>query len=172
MPFTDPPPDRDNVIEVDRDGKPLLDANGKPRWIMGRIWINYIRTLISLLNVAPGVVAQAFAYTQSAAVPSTPIPGPALTAGFYRVSYFLRCVQAAGVSSAFQVTFSFLQGAVPLTKVGTNVNGNTTASFDQGTFFFKIDSPGPLSYAVSYASVGAPVAQFNVDVIVEAINLP
>lgn len=132
-------------------------------------WISGLRTA---LDAAPqvetaGVVARV---AQSATLGTTPIPTGTLSAGYYRVSTFLRITTPAATSSAVQVTVSYLSGGVSCFEAGTPVTANVTNAPQSDVFLIKLDSGSPVTFSVSYASVPAAAAGYEVSVILERVS--
>ena len=106
---------------------------------------------------------------QTAAIAATTIPILTVTAGLYRVSYTLRVTTAAGVTSSVQLTIGWTAGTVAQTEVGANVNGNTTASHDEGCFLLRADNATTLTYSTAYASNAANAMNYSLDIRVEQL---
>lgn len=130
------------------------------------LWLGKLRKLINTTAAAVATVSLA---NHGAAILTTTAYTPTL-AGVFRVSYFLIITTAAGVSSAAQITIGFMTGTVAQTKVGANVNGNTTTSYDQGVVFIRSDAGKPITYAVSYASNLAGVMKFRLELAIEQVT--
>lgn len=147
----------------------LVDKFGKATTYLAQ----YLRGLTERVESAPfAAVGQIVQYSTQAAAIVTAALVASTSSPLYRVSYDLRISQAASVSSAAQVTIGWTEGGVAQTRVGQNVNGNTTTSKDTGATVFQIrpDAGTVITYAVSYASVGAPAMQFSADFSAEAIG--
>jgi len=106
---------------------------------------------------------------QDAAIATTPIPMPALAAGVYRVTAYLRITRAATVSSSVQLTITATDGGVSCPQSAAAVTGNTTATVHGATFVVRSDAAQPISYAVAFSTSGATPAQYRLDLRVEAL---
>jgi hypothetical protein len=105
----------------------------------------------------------------AAAVGVTNLLGGGVAGAVYRVSYYLTVGQAATTSSAVQVNFSHNDGRAFLAKSSANLNSNVVMS-DSGSFVFGEWSSSPITYAVTYASVGATPMQYGLMIVVEKIR--
>lgn len=136
-----------------------------------RYLAQFIRGLTDRIQSTPfaatgqivSVSAQTALIAASALVASTSSP-------LYRISFDLRISTPGGISSAAQVTIGWTEGSVAQTHVGANVNGNTTTSKDSDVFLIRPDAGTVVTYAVSYASAGAPVMAFTADFSAEALG--
>lgn len=154
-----PYPQNDPLVFVNKQGEGFVNEQQ---------WGNWLLALQNNVNAAPARVGNQVNLSGIvAAIPASDLNADALNAGVYRVSYQLRCSLAAGVSSAAQITVVWTQGGVTQTFTGSNVNGNTTTSRDSDTLIIRPDAGTPVTYALSYASNPAAVAQFELDVIFE-----
>jgi hypothetical protein len=106
---------------------------------------------------------------QAAAIGTTAIPVGSLAGGLYRVSGYLRVTQAATTSSSVALTLQWTDGGVGCTAVGTAVTGNTTAATQSVSVLLKVDQASPISYSTSYASVGATVMKYGIDLVLEVV---
>ncbi len=86
-----------------------------------------------------------------------------------RVSWVLRVVQAATVSSALQVTIGWTDAAQAMTTSGASVTGNTVATGQQGSVLVRHTPRTDITVAVTYTSVGATPMQYDLDVITEVL---
>lgn len=127
-------------------------------------FLNELRALVGFTSVVVGSVD---IEGGSAAVPTTDIPTPTLAAGTYRASYALNIDRAATTSSAVGVTFGWTQNGVTAAQVFTLVTGNTLASATSDQIEMTIDAGTPVTYAVSYSSVGATSLTYNLAIQLE-----
>lgn len=137
-------------------------------WLV-RSWMDWFQTLMLRVNVTPYRAQDLRLTGQSAAIPTTAIPMGALPAGLYRIGYALRITRAASTSSACALTVGWTDDAVVCTQAFASLTGNTTATTQNGTMLVRCAQESPLTYAVTYASVGATTMQFALDMIVESI---
>lgn len=146
---------------------PLVERDGAA----SRYFKQYMDTRDARLQSAPYAAAGQVLRGSglSAAVASSALV-TAAPSTLYRVNYLLRVSQAAGVSSAMQLTVTWTQGGIVQTKTSANVNGNTTTSLDTGCFLVRPDAGTNVTYAISYASNPGGAAQFDYDLSAEALN--
>lgn len=107
---------------------------------------------------------------QTASIGTTAIPTPALPAGLYQVNTFAHVTTAAGVSSSLQVTISFTQNGIALTRTGTAQTGNTTATIDINSWVIQIDENTPISYSTTYASNAAAAMKYLLTVSLQTVS--
>lgn len=108
---------------------------------------------------------------QHASIVTTPIPTASLTAGLYRVSWYLQVTTPAGVSSDTTLTLTWTRNGVTQTFTGATVNGNTTATHDsEGQLLIRIDGNSPVSYAVAYNSNPAGAMVFELALALEIVS--
>lgn len=134
-------------------------------------WVEWFTRLNLVTNAAPGRVNPASAVTaQTASIATTDISGGALGAGLYRISYYARITTAAGTSSSLTVTLGWTESGVALGLAGTAMTGNTVTTVQSGTALLMVDSATPITYATTYASVGAPAMQYRLSVVLEQVQ--
>lgn len=107
--------------------------------------------------------------TQSASIGTTPIPLPALAAGFYRVSYYARITTVDPVSSSLTITISWTESAQALSLSGVAMTGNLVTTVQTGTMLLIIDPSSPISYATTYASNTPGTMKYRLALLVEAL---
>lgn len=154
----------DNPLPVPTDA-PLKDVAGT----FTDDFLKWLTVLATLVNRLRRVVAFSVT-TQAAAIATTILLARGASAtGLYLVTYFVHVTQAATTSSAIQVTVGTKADGVALTKVGANLNGNTTATWESVTMLVRADAVTDLTIAATYASVGATPMQFELSVIVRQV---
>ena len=150
------------------DGEtPIVDRAGRITSYLAR-WERGLRSRVEASAFATPA-QQAHYSGQSAALVATAVVIAAV-APVYLIWYDLRIAQAAGVSSAAQITVQWTQGGIVQTKILANVNGNTTTSRDEGAFPVRPDAGTNITVAVSYASNPAGVMQWEADFIATGIG--
>jgi hypothetical protein len=125
--------------------------------------------LLPRLQAAP-VVTGRLLTDASAALPATPLEQQDLAGGHYLISYALRVLQAATTSSAVSLTISWTENGLVRTKASANLNANTTAQNDVGTFPIQADPNTPINVTVTYASSGATAMRYRSSVY--AMRMP
>lgn len=108
--------------------------------------------------------------SQSASIATTAIYSSAIAAGLYRVSYYIQVTRAATTSSDFAFSLAWTNFGVAQSFTGATKNGNTTTTYEIGTLVFRADENTPISYAVTYNSVGATSMQFYLGATLEKLN--
>lgn len=143
-------------------------------FLMAGPWQAMMRTIQEILEAVPVVSGSVEVGAQGSAIGTTDVPTPprrqgtGLNEGLYRVNYYLRTTVPASVSSAFQLTIGWTNG-VAITASSAVLNGNTAASVVSGSIVVYADLDTHITYAVSYASVGVPDAQFMLQLSVEEL---
>lgn len=149
---------------------PSHDKVTNPQGLIAQTWLEYLTARDQTIDNSPARVRTVTLVDQGASLGTTPIPGPLLAAGLYRVSYHVRVSRAATTSSSVTPAFTFTSSGVACTHTGSAVTGNTTASVGTGTFLVKIDSATPVSYLATYASVGGTSMLFELSVTLERVD--
>ena len=130
--------------------------------------VRFLNELLNLVGLSSVEVGSVDVSAGSTAVPTTDIPTPSLLAGVYRLYYSLQIAQAATTSSSVGVTFGWTTAGVSCSQVFTALTGNTTASHTSDLISVNIDAATAITYAVSYASVGATSMTYNLQIQVES----
>jgi hypothetical protein len=132
-------------------------------------WVDYFSRMALTIQAAATRIHSATRVDVGAAIGATDITGGVIKTGLYRLTYYTRVSRAAGTSSAVQVTLAWTDGGVPQSQTGALLNANTTTTLESRSFLIHIDANSPVTYAVAYASVGAPSMQYRIDVVLEAV---
>lgn len=134
---------------------PIVATDPTSEKLTGNISTFFRKWLLALTQLLQAAVtAQGTTLTktgQTAALVTTTL-WTTTVAGLYRVNYTVKVTAADGVSSSVQITIGWLDGGIALTSVGTNVNGDTTASFGDLSKVIHADSGSTITIAASYAS--------------------
>ncbi len=142
-----------------------------PKLILSREAVQWLGDFVLEADQKPTSRARVSRAGEEAAIGTTPLPIGSLSAGMWRVNYHVRVTQAASGSSDLRVSIHWTDGGIAQTHQGTLVNGNLTTSRDGAAVIVVSDSDTPISYAVSYNSVGATPMQFRIDIAVEELSL-
>jgi hypothetical protein len=113
--------------------------------------------------------------TSSVAIGTTPIVNQILSAGLYRVSYYLTTLQADNTGSSVQVGIAWTdRGATKFINGAAMTANSVTAGNQSGTLLLRIDRSTPITYGVNYSSTGgSPKMIYSLDVMIEqVVNLP
>jgi hypothetical protein len=108
--------------------------------------------------------------TQTASIGSTPIYLSAIPEGTYRISYYAQVTVPASSSSSLQVTLGWTSNGVAQSFVGTAMTTNSTTTIQDATKFIHVDANTPITYATTYASVGATSMQYLLSVVLEQVS--
>lgn len=160
-----PPPLNSSVIELDR-----FDAQRRRPFILAKGWaIWFQQSLIARAEGAAQMLRSVPLTAQAASIGATPVPIASVQPGLYRVSWYLRITTPATVSSSVSVTLGWTDGSVNCTRTGAAVTGNTTSTTQSGTELLRLDAATALTYATTYATVGATPMQYRLDLTVELV---
>ena len=168
------PPLDQPITQIVKPKHPWEQFN--PSGLVTRTWEYFFRWVQALLNVASQVIGSVELTAQAASIAATVIaatfptlPNERLLPGVYRVSYYTRVTQAATTSSELTISIRWVDGAVTITQAGTLLNGNTTSTYQTGTFLIRVDSESSVSYLTTYASVGGTPMQYRLNIKLEAV---
>lgn len=132
-------------------------------------WVPWLNKLVAGVNATEQQAGTVALTAQVASITTTAVPIQKLTAGLYRLSYYMRKTVAASVSSSLTVTLGWTDGGVALTQAFAALTTNTTAAFQQDSILIRSDAdPASISYAVLYASSGTAM-QYRFSLSVEAV---
>jgi hypothetical protein len=150
---------------------PARDAMIDREGIVRRTWQVWFRNLTNTVNDAPSRIQTVSLVSQSASIGATSIPSTTLTAGLYRVTWYLRISTAAATSSSVTVTVGWTDDTVTMSLSGAAVTGNTTTTSQTQTSLLAVDNASPVTYATVYSSVGSPVMQYALDITLESVSV-
>jgi hypothetical protein len=150
---------------------PSRDAMTDAQGIVRRTWQVWFRNLTNTVNEAPSRIQTVSLVSQSASIGTTSIPSTTLTAGLYRVTWYLRISTAAGTSSSVTVTLGWTDDTVTMSLSGAAVTGNTTTTSQTQTSLLAVDNASPVTYATVYSSAGSPAMQYALDITLEAVSV-
>lgn len=163
-------------MPINRPAAPVRDALVEVRGanagkVTGHAWLTWLRDIRSDIDAAPAGFTPVTREAMNASIGTTSIPTDgALSAGLYRVSWYLEVTTAAAVSSSAQVTIAWTSNAVSKTKVGAANNGNTTATYESNSApLIRVDAASPITYAVTYASNGAGEMRYRLQITLERV---
>lgn len=146
--------------------EPLTDDNG----LIQRAWRLFLRNQNDTLSYASVNAGSVSKTVQQASISATPVP-MTVSAGFYRVSVYARRTQAATTSSSLQVDIGFTESGTSLTVTTGADATNTTTKVVTGSWVLRVDQTTTITYATTYASVGATPMQYRLDVVVEQVQV-
>jgi hypothetical protein len=153
----------------------LIDPPDNPRapdaiWGITRVWNDWLLSLTTRIQQSATTLKTVSLTAQAASIATTAIPAGSLSAGLYRVSWYLRVTQAATTSSSLTVTISHTDGGVSASQSGSAATGNTTTTVQSGAFLVLSDQAASISYATTYASVGGTVMQYKLSITLEQVS--
>lgn len=153
---------------------PVLGGLNVQPGIVPPIWQAFFQNLVNALVTMPLIIGTVDTTAHAAAIPTTNVSAPLFTgnllsAGLYRLSYYARVARASGATSGIQVTLGWTSGGVAQPHVGANLTGNTTTTAEQFSAIVRVDDSTAITYAVSYASTGAPTMEFDFALTLEQL---
>lgn len=136
-----------------------------------RVAIDWLTALIDDVDASPARLKVVELEDQEASIGSTSIPFGALNEGLYRVSVYARITRAATSSSSLTVAIGWTESSLSLSKSFSALTGNTTGTvLVDPPLLLYIDGSTPITYATTYASVGATAMQYRLTIVLEQIN--
>ena len=145
---------------------PLIESARQP--FITRVWNNWFQTVVERVQAAAYAAQRIELSGQAASIAATNlIASP--SAGLYRITFRFRLTQAATVSSSLLVTVTATDGGVACALASAAYTGNAVNQPQTGTVLLRADNGAPITYAATYASVGATPMLFDVDFIAEAL---
>ena len=143
---------------------PLVETNRQMNWF----WVQYFTTRDERIEASSDTVVDERLSAQSASIGATPL-SIGTSAGLFRVSVIANITRPATVSSSLAVTIAWTQNGVAMSKAYPAITGNTTATYTAEVLPVRIDPNTSLTYATTYASVGATTMQYSLEVAVERV---
>lgn len=143
----------------------LADEDG----LISRAWRLFLRGQTTTLGMASVRAGSKALVGQQASIAATPVP-MVISPGWYRVSIYARRTQAATTSSDLKVDIGFTESAVSLTVTTGTDSTNAVTKVLSGSWLIRVDQSTTITYATTYASVGATPMQYRLDVVVEQVQ--
>ncbi len=140
----------------------ITDARGRITEFFRLRW----EELRATFRLVPTVATVTFT-NQSASIPTTSA-FTTLSAGTYRLTYYIRKTANDGVASSLTMTMGWVD-STGLTNTFAALVLDTTSAFQTGTITVEADSVTDLTYAVLYASTGGNM-RFKGIVTVEQLS--
>lgn len=148
--------------------EPMVDADRRPSKTFLDLWTHVsARQEASAARVGSATTQPGL----SAAVSTTALELGALSAGYYRVSVYVRVTTAATVSSSITPTIAHTDNGIACSQAGDALTANSVSVPKSWTFVVYADASSPISYSVAYASVGATAAVYKVTIVVEEVSV-
>lgn len=138
--------------------------------LITRAWRLFLRQQNDSLSYATVNAGSVSKTVQQASIGATPVP-MTVNVGFYRVSVYARRTQAATTSSDLKVDIGFTESGTSLTVTTGTDSTNTTTKVLTGSWVLRVDQTTTITYATTYASVGATPMQYRLDVVVEQVQV-
>lgn len=154
---TNPPP-----LPLDT---PLVETDRQINWF----WAQYLTVRDALIQQAATIIVDTALSAQAASIAATSL-AVGSTASLYRVNSLARITRAAGTSSSLIVTIAWTEGGVALTKAYAALVANTTSTYLSEVLPIRVDANTSVTYATTYASVGAPTMQYRLEIAVERLQ--
>jgi len=145
---------------------PLIESAKQP--FITRVWNNWFQSVVERVQAAAYAEQKVQLTGQAASIPSTNLV-VAPSAGLYRLTFRFRLTQAATTSSSLLVTVTATDGGVACALASAAYTGNAVNQPQTGTVLVRSDNGVPITYATTYASVGATPMQYALDVVAEAL---
>jgi hypothetical protein len=133
-------------------------------------YLEYLTRLSDTVDTSNARVGSVEIATQGASITATDFSGGNIKAGLYQISYSVQITRAATTSSSITVTFQWTRNGVTQTFARAAVTGNTTATHDEFVIPIKADVNSPVTYATTYASVGATSMQYELAIVLSKIR--
>lgn len=153
-----------NILQAPPTRVPPLDGLPNP---FAREWRNYFQELQNTGQAAPQILHEESQTAKTAAIATTPLPLPSVSAGYYRISVYQLITAAAVTSSSLQVTIAWTDQSLAVARTLPAITSNTLAANDEASFPIHVDNASPITYAVAYASNGVNQMTYNLGVLVE-----
>lgn len=144
---------------------PIVEGDTRP---IAQPWYLWLFEVIKRIVATPQILKVASLTSQAAAISATAIAIGG--AGLYRVTWVVRVTQAATSSSGVTITIGNSDDGVPLTQSGAALTGNVVGAIQSGSALVRSDAAAPVTYAAAYASIGAQVMRFKLDVTCERLS--
>ena len=134
-------------------------------------WYQWFLALVTRTDKTSERVLRTRVQTQAASIAPTSLALGTLAPGLYRVTWRFRVTRAATTSSSLLVTLGWTESGLSLTRSSPAKTGNTTTTEDTDSWLIRVDQATAVTYATTYASVGATTMQYEVELVVEVVPL-
>jgi len=150
---------------------PMSDPAVMPKTgLITDTWTDFFMELTKVIAAAPQrlIVSEALNLGASVGVttPAVGLHGP----GLYRITFYLRIVRPATVSSSVLVNLQWTDKGVNVTLPFPALTLNLTRGITTGTALARADSANSLGYSTTYSSVGAQNMQYDLISFYELVN--
>ncbi len=143
-----------------------LDSQG----FITQIWLRFLSQLQQTIGASTVRVNSVPLSGQTASIGATDFSGGGISGGLYLVQAYARITQASGATSSLIVALGWTDGAVVQSEAWPTLTGNTvTTLFTGAAKTIRVDTNSPITYTVTYASTGAPVMQYSLDLVLSRV---
>lgn len=146
----------------------LAVGSGKPTGYFNRTWVNWFDDLWAWVKDARILLTQKHLLTQNASIASTPLQVGTVAKGWYAVTVYARATQAATTSGSVVVTIEHRDDGIAAHQDSPALTNDVAKPLSY-TFLVKMDASSPLTFATTYASVGATPLVYKLDLFVERL---
>ncbi len=134
-------------------------------------WYTYFRGQGQLIDQGPTRIGSPIALAnQSTSIGTTSITSETLTAGLYRVTYYLRVTTPDGVTSSIRLNLAWDDTGVSCTHNFTALTNDTVTLPASESFMLNLSQP-PLSYSTTYASNTPAKMRYSLEIVLESVAL-
>lgn len=148
----------------------LLDALSNLR--ITKVWVDWLTSIDTRINSAPSSAGQPVVLSnQTGAIGTTTIPIQSINAGLYRVTYYMRVLIPATVSSSVAITLRTTDGGVVCVFPSAAMTSNDPSLPQTGTAMVRCDAGSVITYSTAYSSVGATSMTYRLDIVVEQLGV-
>ncbi len=145
----------------------MVDTQRRP----SKTFIDWITALVADIDAAPARINVPVELAgQNASIGVTAIPSESLSAGWYRVTVYARATTAATTSSSLIPTITAIDNGLSVTQSGAALTSNSVTLPASWTFFVYSDAASPISYSITYASVGATALVYRIGIVLEQVS--
>lgn len=131
-------------------------------------WLTQIQQVITAGTTRLNIVTKT---AQSASIGATDFSGGSISGGLYLIQTYERITQAATTSSSLTVTLGWTDGGVVQSFSWPALTGNTVTTVLTGPpVTIRVDNRSPITYATTYASVGATPMKYSLDLVLSRVE--
>ena len=162
------PPAQDSLIELD-ERLPWL----KNPLIMAKGWLQWLQdAVLKRVQASPEILLGDYQLLgQGASIVAAGLPLPALGAGTYEVTSYMRVTTADGVSSSVALAIGWTENGLALSAVlGTIASDSVIDPRPNMLARITIDANSPIIYATAYASNTPGKMKYRLGFTVKAIT--
>lgn len=132
-------------------------------------WYIFFRGLTQTVDQGPTRVGNPVELaSQDTSIGVTPITSETLSAGLYRVTYYLRVTTADGTSSSIQLSLAWDDTGVSCTHAFTALTNDTVTLPASESFTLNLTQP-PLTYSTTYASNTPAKMKYALSIVLESM---